>query len=169
MRILLATISEQVTLSLNVEIIAEALGEAGHEVDLFIAPANAALNDEFEFQELKKQLHQTISALNPDVIECLAVDNIGLALSELGYAYIVDLSEQTERLKLVPQENDGQIRVIGNASFVFTQNESQRTVIAEEFQLESDKLVTMPWSAEGHLIAERLAYYQLMLLRHSLH
>jgi len=169
MRILLTVIADERGRTPEIEPLADVLSEAGHQVDLFVAPFEAHKTGEFEFNELKKQLRHTINVINPDVIECLSMDNIVIALREMGYAYILDLSDKSTDFKLTAEEDTLQQEVIQNASFIFTQNETQRNELSKSLAVETKKIVTMPFSIDMDLIAQRLAYYQQMLVRHSLH
>ena len=169
MRILLTVIADKSGGTPEIEPLADALSEAGHQVDLFVAPFEAHKTSEFEFNELKKQLRHTVNVINPDVIECLSMDNIARALRDLGYSYILDLSDKNDDFKLSAEEDVAQQQIIHNASFIFTQNEIQRSELSKALHIENKKIVTMPFSVDMDLIAQRLAYYQQMLVRHSLH
>lgn len=169
MRILLTAIADERGRTPEVEPLADALSEAGHQVDLFVAPFEANKLAGFEYNELKKQLRHTVNMINPDVIECLSMDNIASALRDMGYAYILDLSDKSADFKLTAEEDTLQKQIIHNASFIFTQNENQRSELSKVLHIENKKIVTMPFSVDMDLIAQRLAYYQQMLVRHSLH
>lgn len=169
MRILLTVIADKKGRTPKIEPLADALSEAGHQVDLFVAPYEAARTDPFEFSELKKQLQHTVNAINPDVIECLSMDNIACALRELGYAYILDLTEKRDEFELSAEEDTVRQEIIHNASFIFAQNESQRSELEKNLHIEHKKIVTLPFSDDMDLVAQRLTYYHQMLVRHSLH
>lgn len=169
MRILLTVIADKGGRTPEIEPLADALSEAGHQVDLFVAPFEASRTDPFEFSELKKQLQHTVNVINPDVIECLSMDNIACALRELGYAYILDLTEKRDEFELSAEEDTVRQEVIHNASFIFTQNETQRSELEKNLAIEHKKIVTLPFSDDMDLVAQRLAYYHQMLVRHSLH
>lgn len=169
MRILLTAVCNELGEAPQMDLLAEVLSGIGHQVDIFMAPENATFHDNVGYHELKRQLKRTVDLVKPDVIECSDVDVVAYALGDLGYAYIVNMADRISEFKLKAEEDNTQNEIIRKAGFIFTENEKQKKNLATLFHIDEKKLVTMPISNNGHLVAERLAYYQQMLVRHSLH
>jgi len=167
-RILLTAISDEAGEAPEMDTLAQVLSDIGHQVDIFIAPENTTIRDEVGYSELKKQLKRTLDLIKPDVIECSDVDAVAYALGDLGYAYIVNMADRVTSFELTP-EDDTQSEIIRKAGFIFTETENQKKNLMAMLHIDEKKLVTMPISEDGHMVAERLAYYQQMLVRHSLH
>ncbi len=169
MRVLLTAVADNKGEAPEMEGLAQGLAEVGHEVNLFLAPDFFIHPDEYAFVDLSTRLKQSLDVLQPDVIECHDASIIAFALTQLGYSYIVNLSDSVDHFELIAQEYDKQNIVIERASFIFTQSEAQKNCLRQELALDEKKLVTLPLRYDGHLLAERLAYYQQMMVRHSLH